>query len=150
MEEILDFPSSNTQRRLNYAGFWIRVGASIVDGIILWIVNTIISYAAFGSPFGQTDISIVLTSSGISLLVNIGYFVIMESSEKQATIGKMLLKLKVGKANGDRISFLNALGRYFAKFISFIIFLIGYLMVAWDPKKQGLHDKIADTYVFEG
>lgn len=72
----------------------------------------------------------------------------MESSVGQGTIGKMIVGIKVGDADGNQISFGNALGRYFAKILSFLILCIGFMMAGWDEKKQALHDKLADTYVF--
>jgi uncharacterized RDD family membrane protein YckC len=71
----------------------------------------------------------------------------MESSERQATFGKIALGIKVTDLNGDRISFAKASGRHFAKIISAIILLIGYIMAAFDSKKQALHDKMAGTLV---
>ena len=74
------------------------------------------------------------------------YFAGLESIAG-ATLGKMVLGLSVTDKQGDNISFLNATGRYFAKIVSALILCIGYLMVAWDGQKQGLHDKMAGTYV---
>ena len=74
------------------------------------------------------------------------YFAGLESMAG-ATLGKMVFGLQVTDENGNSISFLRATGRYFAKIISALIFCIGYLMVAWDDRKQGLHDKMAGTLV---
>ena len=71
----------------------------------------------------------------------------MESSSKQATLGKMVLGIVVTDAGGNRISFGRALGRNLAKIISDIILFIGHFMVAFTEKKQGLHDLIAGTLV---
>jgi uncharacterized RDD family membrane protein YckC len=59
----------------------------------------------------------------------------------------MAVGIKVTDLAGNRISFLRALGRYVAKIVSFAILLIGFLMVGWTEKKQGLHDMIAGTLV---
>ena len=72
----------------------------------------------------------------------------MESSANQGTVGKMAMGIKVGDAKGNVISTGNAVGRYFAKIISGLLLCIGYLMILWDDKKQGIHDKLADTYVY--
>lgn len=145
MDQILDAPQSEN-RIFNYAGFWIRVGAALVDGVILGILNVIISFIYLGTySIYQSDTLL----SVVSWILGILYYTLMESSERQATLGKMAVGIKVGDAHGNKISFANALGRYFAKIISAIILGIGFLMVAWDDRKQGLHDKIADTYVFE-
>lgn len=145
MDQILDAPQSEN-RIFNYAGFWIRVGAALIDGVILGVINVVISFLYLGSySIYQSDTLL----SVISWILGILYYTMMESSERQATLGKIAVGIKVGDAYGNKISFANALGRYFAKLISAIILGIGYLMVAWDDRKQGLHDKIADTYVFE-
>ena len=62
------------------------------------------------------------------------YFALMESSERGATVGKMALGLRVVTSNGQRLSFMNATGRYFAKIISAIILGIGFLMIAFTDR----------------
>ena len=64
-----------------------------------------------------------------------------------ATPGKMACRIKVVNADGSRVSYLKALGRYFAKILSGIALLIGYIMVAFDSEKRGLHDHICNTRV---
>lgn len=75
------------------------------------------------------------------------YYAIMESSPCQATLGKMAIGAKVVDQNGNRLSFARATGREWSKFLSSLILLFGYFMVGWDDRKQGLHDKIAGTFV---
>jgi len=87
------------------------------------------------------------SGSGISLIVGWLYFALMESSERGATVGKMAVGLRVVTDQGQRLTFLHATGRYFAKFISAIILGIGFLMVAFSDRKRGLHDMIAGTLV---
>ncbi len=86
--------------------------------------------------------------NAISIAIGLAYFAGFESSEKQATLGKQAVGIKVGNANGEQITFANALGRYFGKIISGLLLGIGFMMVGWDDRKQGIHDKLADTYVF--
>jgi uncharacterized RDD family membrane protein YckC len=143
MENILDAPS--TERNFTYAGFWIRFAAYFMDAIMLWIVNVLLSYIITG---GYDIFATNYTLSFAQLIIGIGYFCFMESSDRQATFGKMIVGIKVGDAQGNKISFANALGRYFAKILSAIILLIGFMMAGWDSKKQALHDKLANTYVF--
>jgi uncharacterized RDD family membrane protein YckC len=71
----------------------------------------------------------------------------MESSARQATLGKMALGIVVTDLDGNRIGFGRATGRYFAKILSALILLIGFIMAAFTQKKQGLHDIIAGTLV---
>ena len=75
------------------------------------------------------------------------YFAVLHSSVWQASVGKKVLGLKVTDLEGRRISFGRATGRYFAGILSALLLCVGYMMVGWTQKKQGLHDKIAGTYV---
>jgi uncharacterized RDD family membrane protein YckC len=120
-----------------YGGFLIRVVAAIIDGVILAIVQFILNL--FIDDVGLRSL--------INTLLGWLYYAGMESSANQATLGKMALGMKVTDLEGNRISFLRATGRYFAKIISALILLIGFIMVAFTEKKQGLHDMIASTLV---
>ena len=78
------------------------------------------------------------------------YFALMESSDHQATLGKMAIGIAVTNLNGQRITFARASGRYFAKMISSLIsFQIGYIMVGFTERKQALHDLIASCLVLK-
>lgn len=88
------------------------------------------------------------TASGaISTIIGWLYYAGMESASRQATLGKSLLGMTVTDLRGQHISFLHATGRYFAKFLSALILMIGYIMAAFTERKQALHDKLADTLV---
>jgi uncharacterized RDD family membrane protein YckC len=89
--------------------------------------------------------SIILVSIMISWL----YFALMESSKSQGTVGKLVLKIKVTDYSYQRISFARASGRYFGKFVSNFILLIGYIMAGFTEKKQALHDMMASCYVIK-
>ena len=146
-EQILDAPA-DVGKKLQYAGFWIRVGAYFIDAIILWLANFAVSMVFLGGASAAMGMGANIPLLIVMSLAGIAYFVIMESSSRQGTVGKMAVGIKIGKANGQRISAVNALGRYFAKILSAAILLIGFIMVGFDSKKQGLHDKLAGTYVF--
>ena len=148
-EQILDAPA-DVDRKLQYAGFWIRVGAAVIDTIILWLANFAVSMVLLGGGGSAMAAGASIPLVIIMSLAGIAYYVIMDSSSRQGTVGKMAVGIKIGKENGQRISAVNALGRYFAKIISAAILLIGFIMVGFDSKKQGLHDKLAKTYVFHG
>ena len=83
----------------------------------------------------------------VSILVDWLYFSLLESSRWQATLGKKMLGLTVTDLNGNRLTFGKATGRYFAKILSSLILFIGFIMVAFTERKQGLHDQIAGTLV---
>jgi len=156
MNSILDAPVA-TEQKLEYAGFWIRFVALIIDSIVLGVVNMVLSFALIGGGMGMASTGdygtfgmMFVVYYIIAISVNVAYYALMESSARQATLGKMAVGIKVGNEQGGRISGLNAVGRYFSKIISALILCIGYIMAAFDVKKQALHDKIASTVVFYG
>lgn len=133
-----------------FGGFWIRVGAYFIDLVVLIIPVLLISFLfrAVTPAADELELAIVdMIDSFLSIIVWWVYFAVMNSSEWQATLGKRAVGLKVVDENGNRISFGRATGRYFAEIISGLILLIGYMMVGWTKRKQGLHDMIASTYV---
>ncbi len=136
---------------MNFAGFWIRVLAYIIDIIPLAIIGVLLAFAS-GDPLIDTDPTAPIygISDLIGLVVGIAYFVGFESSAYQATPGKMALGLIVTDSDGRRISPMRAVGRYFAKILSGLILMIGFIMVAFTERKQGLHDMIASTLVVKG
>jgi predicted Zn finger-like uncharacterized protein len=132
-----------------YAGFWKRFFAAIFDGCILTVAGFIIA-GFIGFVYGfSTGASEGAGALGNTAGIILGwlYFSLMESSSKQGTLGKMALGIKVTDLSGNAISFAKATGRHFSKIISTIILLVGYLMVAFTAKKQGLHDMITGCLV---
>jgi len=85
----------------------------------------------------------------VSFVIGWLYFALLESSPRGATVGKMAMGLRVVTGSGQRLSFMNATGRYFAKILSAIILCIGFIMIAFTDRKRGLHDIIADTLVIK-
>lgn len=135
--------------QVTYAGFWKRVGSHLIDGIIIGLVAGIIGgviVAAVGDG-DYDDLSAQAIINGISFIGGWLYYAFMESSPRKATLGKMSLGIVVTDYDGKQISFAKATGRYFGKLISAILLLIGFLMVVWTEKKQGLHDMMAGTLV---
>ena len=144
---ILDDQHSSTPIR--YAGFWIRVAAYLVDTVILYAIFFVLALVFGVSMFtNPTPGPAVYLFIVLELAIAIGYFVYFESSAKQATFGKQVVGLQVGRMDGSRISMGQALGRYLGKILSTIILFIGFIMVAWDQKRQSLHDKLAGTIVY--
>ena len=133
--------------RARYAGFWMRVWAWIIDAIImsigLGIVTNVLNIE--GGGFWGENVSVGGTT--LSLAANWLYGALMESSSSRATVGKMALSIQVTDLSGDRITFGRATGRHFAKYVSGVILLIGFMMAGWTAKKQALHDMMADTLV---
>ena len=133
---------------MTYAGFWIRVLAYIIDAIPLVAIGVLLVVIS-GDPLVETEPTFGVTDA-ISLFIGIAYFVGFESSSWQATPGKRALGLIVTDSEGRRISVARAVGRYFAKILSSLILLIGFIMIAFTDRKQGLHDLIAGTLVVKG
>jgi len=129
---------------MTYAGFWIRFGAKMIDGIIL-------SAVGFGLGFLGTMVS----GEGVAgaVLQNLLYFALSVAyvtyflGRYNATPGKMACGLKVVRPDNPKISYARALGREFAEFLSSVILCIGYIMAAFDQEKRALHDRICDTRV---
>jgi uncharacterized RDD family membrane protein YckC len=119
-----------------YGGFWRRFLALVIDGVIFGAIEGVV-----GRILGYE------VAGGMNLILSWLYYSLMESSKTQATLGKMVMGLKVTDMDGDRISLKRATIRYFSKILSAIILMIGFIMAAFNPKKQALHDKIAKTYV---
>ena len=140
-----------------YAGFWLRFAAYLVDTLLLSLVFFPLGFIV-GLVMAATDNNqnpeLMLGVNGIlnvgSILVTWLYSSLLESSSWQGTVGKKLIGLRVTDLNGHRISFGNATGRYFAKILSSMICLVGFIMVAFTEKRQGLHDQLAGTLVVTG
>jgi len=133
-----------------YAGFWIRLAAYILDAIILGIPLAILNVALNPKPNDPSSnhpgLVFVLT-----LVIELAYFAGFWSSGLQATLGQKIFGLRVVNVSDfGGISFARAAGRFFAMILSGLIFCIGFLMVAFTERKQGLHDMIAGTYVIKG
>jgi len=142
---------------VRYGGFWIRFVAFIIDwlvvGIVVFPVSAImlLMIGVAGNVVSMPGIGVrlvrAIVSAVFSLAANWIYAAFMESSAKQATLGKMALGLKVTDLAGRRISFARATGRHFAKILSGMILFIGYIMAGFTERKQALHDLIAGTLV---
>ena len=141
-------------------GFGRRVLAYIIDSIILALVGGMLSGALFGSFAGlnafnpQSDQSMLFGGmfvgmQAVSFVINWLYFALLESSSMQGTLGKKALGMIVTDLSGNRIGFGRATGRYFGKILSAIILGIGFIMVAFTERKQGLHDLLANTLVYK-
>jgi uncharacterized RDD family membrane protein YckC len=131
-----------------YAGFWRRVAAWFLDGLLLSLVTLPFTLQFSGDAAAQAGRA--SAAGTISTVVGWLYYALMESSAKQATVGKMALGIVVTDLEGGRIGFGRATGRYFGKILSALILGIGFLMVAFTERKQGLHDILASTLVVRG
>jgi uncharacterized RDD family membrane protein YckC len=150
---------------VQHAGFWRRLGAFVIDWLIMSAVQWVLQLVLTGVGVINIDefmkdfeanpdtvdwgplLAMFWILGAVMFVVQILYFAIMESSKYQATLGKMVLGIVVTDTDGKRISFGRAIGRNLGKIVSQIILFIGYLMVAFTEKKQGLHDIMAKCLV---
>lgn len=154
----------------NYAGFWLRLVAAIIDGLILSAVNWIIllpilaaigfsassafPFSGFTNP-DELDVAALIASLTamfgvawiVQKIVDLLYHSLLESSKFQGSFGKVALGIIVTDTDGNKLDFTKALIRNVCKFISSAILFIGYIMAGFTEKKQALHDIIAGTLV---
>lgn len=164
-------PQTTAASLEDYAGFWKRLAAYILDAIVLWIpqklIETVTGAGAAKDAMNEAikgaagDMQVVHAaqmhylgaawpSMLLGFVVGVLYFAICESSAWQATLGKLALGIRVTDMEGRRIGLGRAIGRYLAKVLSFIILFIGVIMVAFTQRKQGLHDIMCGTLVLNG
>ncbi len=135
---------------MHYAGFFTRFIACIIDALVFLFVFAVTGFftkfieAMHGNFFaGYLTRELGVFATVIAWL----YFALMESSKYQATVGKMILGIKVTDLEGNRIDFLKSTLRFFSKYISGFILMLGYIMALFTKKKQALHDIIAGCVV---
>ena len=139
----------NDAANYNFAGFWVRFAAYIIDYVVTWIVGFAIGFAygfqvtTSGGSLTEDDFLITMV---ISYSIIILYHTFFISSEYQGTPGKILLGIKVVDYDGQRVSVAKAFGRTLSYIPSAILLGIGFLMIGFTDKKQGLHDYLAGTY----
>lgn len=141
----------NILEDIEYAGFWRRFVAAMIDGLILTVMGLLVNLlcgVSFKSAIGAEPAT---GAAGLAAFLKFFfgwfYFATMESSDTRATLGKMAIRIAVCDLNGEPVSFWRATGRYFGKIVSNITLFIGYLMAGFTEKKQGLHDIMAGCLV---
>jgi len=137
---------------MEYAGFWIRFAAKFLDGLIVGIPMIILvmvlilpTISTGGNPeqFGlMFQLVLQLAYYALAAIYNILFV-----GKYGATPGKMACKLRVVTAEGDKVSYGRAAGRFFAEILSGLVCNIGYIIAAFDDQKRSLHDHIASTRV---
>ncbi len=138
-----------------YAGFWRRLAAYLIDGLVLGVIAAAIGFGVGFVWFtlaGQDELSKNIFSAILNLamfIISWFYFAGQESSDSQATLGKRVAGIFVTDMQGEGLGFGRASARYFSKMLSSIL-MIGYLIVLFTTKQQALHDLIAGTLVIHG
>jgi uncharacterized RDD family membrane protein YckC len=128
---------------MQYGGFWIRFLALLADSAIVFVLAACL-VAGAAMALGPDLIPLGVL---VAVLVGIFYWPVMHASARQASIGKAILGLKVARLHGGRISMVRSVGRELSKILSGMLLLLGYVMAAFTPRKQALHDLVASTYV---
>jgi uncharacterized RDD family membrane protein YckC len=154
--------------RVEYAGFWVRFLAWLIDNVVMGVgvvliliplifltgLRTVLDDFHPNEDMNDASafmlIGFVFVLATASLVVTWLYHALMESSEWQATLGKKALGLVVTDTAGQPVSFGRATGRHFAKIVTNLASFgigLGYLMAAFTEKKQALHDMLAGCLV---
>lgn len=131
-----------------YVGFWARVLATLIDSVLIMAITLPPLLAIYGLAYLENNEAVsgladILISNILPMIL-----VILFWTKKQATPGKMAVSAKIVDAEtGGKPSKKQCVGRYFAYILSAIPLGLGFLWVAFDPKKQAWHDKLAGTVV---
>lgn len=140
MERVLEKAAQESSQN-QYASFGRRLGACLLDGIVLFVFSFVISLVFIGgvsvwaiaSQFDKQTIQVLIqvVSNILSIFLGWLYYSIFESSEMQATPGKWILGLKLSAKTGERITFARATGRYFSKMLyCSLLFITGVAFIA--------------------
>lgn len=154
-------PVVHYSTEFQYAGFWLRFVALIIDSIvssaILFVIALIagvvlglVLAGAGASSSEQIEFYGNFVGVVLALILPWLYYASCEASSWQATPGKKALGLRVTDLDGAPIGFARASGRFWGKLVSYLIIYIGFMMAGWTEKKQGLHDMMAGTLVIKG
>ena len=142
---------------LNYAGFWVRLGARMVDGFIMNIVNYGVGFlvglvaesASAGADPESAELVVAITAliAGFMGLLIPMFYEIYFLGKYGATPGKMASGIKVVRSDGSPLTYGRATGRFFGLWLSYLTLLIGFIMAGFDDEKRALHDRVCDTRV---
>ena len=131
-----------------YAGFWIRVGAALIDTVIFLVVFSVPLTLLYGAGYWSAEQAVsgfwdVLIRYIAPIVITVWFW-----TKYLGTPGKMVLRLRVVDAEtGRAISTPQAIGRYLGYYVSILPFMLGFIWVGIDKRKQGFHDKLAGTVV---
>lgn len=131
--------------RVDYAGFWRRLLAYLIDIVVLGTLQG--TLAAGVLLIAPDDLRAAANVAPVAGAIAWAYYALLESSPARGTLGKIALNLFVGDLHGDPITFWRASARYWLKILSSLLFMLGWLLAAFTPRKQALHDLLAGTLV---
>lgn len=152
-QKLREGESTEPGLALHYAGFWIRGGAALIDGLIHFSFGTMMGLLcgqslAEATGFGGGDEFTLLEAAllAVSIAADIVYSTVLVG-RYGGTVGKLMLGLRVVRADGSRMTFPGALGRCLAIYVSMLPCLGGFIIAAFDSEKRALHDHICGTRV---
>ncbi|HEX7814694.1 RDD family protein [Dyella sp.] len=169
-------PQATTTTALeDYAGFWQRFAAWLIDGLILAVPAAILFVATGAADAYMAMLGKISSGSGMgsqemnealqayvrasrpatigSAVIGFVYYTLMEASRMQATLGKLALRLRVTDDKGQRVTIGRSATRNVVRLLTLLTGLIPficYLAVAWTQRRQGLHDLVAHTLILNG
>lgn len=140
--------TETTQRETEYAGFWIRTLASLVDSVLVVVLVFPLLTMIYGKTYWENDAFVAGTWDALLNYVFPAIAVVVFWIYKSATPGKMLFGIYIVDAKtGGKPTTGQLIGRYAAYYVSMLGIFLGFLWVAFDARKQGWHDKLAGTVV---
>lgn len=135
--------------QVTYGGAGQRFVAALLDGIVVAVAGGLVGMVLGLVGAGTQSVLSTVLSTVLSFIISIGYYVFYQKQATQ-TLGKKVMGLRVVDAQGNTPSLMTFfLREVIGKIVSAVILMIGYLMILWDGRKQGLHDKIAGTFVIK-
>jgi uncharacterized RDD family membrane protein YckC len=133
------------QEAIAYAGFWRRLLAYLIDATFLFGIEFTLASAVYLLAPG--NLQAIANVAPVSGAIWWAYFAVLESSPARGTLGKMALSIYVGDLHGDPVTFRRAVLRNFLKTLSSLLLGMGWILAAFTPRKQALHDLLSGTLV---
>jgi uncharacterized RDD family membrane protein YckC len=134
---------------LEYAGFWLRLGSAVIDYVVLFLIILFV-YILFNPNHSISTSSMpiirVVAVSIIGFVIAAAYFIAFWAWRGQ-TLGKMVMGIKIIRSKSNPVDRSHSIQRFVGYILCFLTIFIGFIWIAFDSHKQGLHDKIADTCV---
>jgi uncharacterized RDD family membrane protein YckC len=147
-ERVDPTPSERADARFDYAGFWQRAVALLIDWLIVVVIAMPIIVVSFGADYFSLDP--VRRSGDLVIAALVGALIVGFWRYCGATPGKLAVGIKiVDAATGGAPTTMRLVIRLLCYFVSALPFCLGFLWAAFDRRKQGWHDKIAGTVVIQ-
>ncbi len=150
VQRLLEGVDDEVGKGWEYAGFWVRFAAALIDGILFTLINigaAIVVNLVLLRVLGPNGLGGLLATLILYIVVPFGYWIYTVGSSAQATPGKRMLGLRVIRGDGRDVTYLTAWARMLAQYASMLSFMLGYIWAAFDREKRSFHDRICDTRI---